>query len=48
MDADPAEDIDERSMAALMIFALSAAFDLIDHPILLKCLPVSFGVMEKP
>jgi hypothetical protein len=29
MDSDPAEDIDERSMAALIIFDLSAAFEVL-------------------
>ena len=30
------EALDERSLTALIMFDVSAAFDVIDHPILLK------------
>jgi len=34
--SDIAEALDEGSMIALIMLDLSAAFDVIDHPILLK------------
>jgi len=40
--SDIAEALDERSMTALIMLYLSAAFDVIDHPILLKRLEFSF------
>ena len=41
--SDIAEALDEGSMTALIMFDLSAAFDVIVHPILLKRLEFSFG-----
>jgi len=40
------EALGERSMTALIMFDLSAAFDVIDHPILLKPLEFSFRINE--
>jgi len=45
--SDIAEALDEGSMTALIILDLSAVFDAIDHPILLKPLEFSFGIKEK-
>ncbi|KAK2150662.1 hypothetical protein LSH36_396g02009 [Paralvinella palmiformis] len=45
--SDTAEAFDEGSMTALIILDLSAAFDVIDHPILLKRLEFFFGLKEK-
>jgi len=45
--SDIAEALDEGSMTALIMLDLSAAFDIIDHPILLKHLEFSFGIKEK-
>ena len=47
MHSDIAEALDEGSMTALIMLDLSAAFDVIDHPILLKRLEFSFGIKEK-
>jgi len=43
---DIAEALDERSMTGLILFDLSAAFDVIDHTIVLKRLEFSFGIKE--
>ena len=45
--SDVAGALDERSMTVLIILDLSAAFDVIDHPILLKRLECFFGIKEK-
>jgi len=45
--SDIAEALDEGTMTALIMLDLSAAFDVIDHPILLKHLEFSFGIKEK-
>jgi len=45
--SDIAEAIDEGSMTELTMLDLSAAFDVIDHPILMKRLEFSFGIKEK-
>jgi len=45
--SDIAEALHEGSMTALIMTDLSAAFDVIDHPILLKRLEFSFGIKEK-
>ena len=45
--SDIAEALDEGSMTALIMLDLSPAFDVIDHPILLKRLEFSFGIKEK-
>ena len=42
-----AEALDEGSMTALIILDLSAAFDVIDHPILLKRLEFSFSINDE-
>ena len=47
MHSDIAEALGEGSMTALIMLDLSVAFDLIDHPILLKCLEFFFGIKEK-
>jgi hypothetical protein len=44
VQSDIAEALDEGSMTALIMLNLSAAFDVIDHPILLKYLEFSFGI----
>ena len=41
---DITEAFDEASITALIMLNLSAAFDVIDHPILLKYLEFSFGI----
>jgi len=41
-----AEALDEGSMTALIMRDLSAAFGVIDHPILLKRLVFSFDIKE--
>ena len=46
MHSDIVEALGEGSMTALIILDLSAAFDVIDHPILLKRLEFSFGIKE--
>ena len=38
MHSDNAETLDEGSMVALIMLDLSAAYDVIDHPTLLKCI----------
>jgi len=45
--SDIAVALDEGSMTALIMLDLSAALDVIDHPILLKRLEFSFGIKEK-
>ena len=47
VDSDTAEALDERSITALIMLDLSATFDVIDHPILLKRLEFSIGIKEK-
>ena len=47
LHSDTAEALDEGSMTALIIFYLSAAFDVIDHPILLNHLELSIRTKEK-
>ena len=47
MNSDIAEALDEGSMTASIMIDLSAAFDVIDHPILPKRLEFSFGIKEK-
>jgi len=42
-----AEALHEALMTALIMLDLSAPFDVIDHPILLKRLEFSFGFKEK-
>jgi len=42
--SDIAEALDKGSMTALIMLDLSAAFDVIDHPILLKRQGKSFNV----
>jgi len=44
---DISEALDEGSMTVLIMLDLSAAFDVIDHSILLKRLEFSFGIKEK-
>jgi len=44
---DIVETVGEGSMTALIMLDLSTAFDVIDHPILLKSLEFSFGIKEK-
>ena len=44
---DITEALDERSMTTLIMHDLSAAFDVIDHPILLKRLAFSLGFKGK-
>jgi len=46
-NSDIAEALDEGSTTALIMLDLFAAFDVIDHPILLKRLEFSFGIKEK-
>jgi len=41
---DIAQALGEGSMTAFIMLYLSIAFDVIDHPILLKCLEFSFGI----
>jgi len=45
--SDIAEALDEGSMTALIMLDLSTAFDVIDHPILIKHLEFSFGIKKK-
>jgi len=45
--SDIAEALDGGSMTALIVLDLSAAFEVIDHPILLKRLEFSFRIKEK-
>ena len=45
--SDITEALDGGSTTGLIMLDLSAAFDLINHPILLKRLEVSFGIKEK-
>ena len=45
--SDSAEALDEGSMTALIMLNVSAAFSVIDHPLLLKCIEYSFGMEEK-
>jgi len=45
--SDITEALDEGSITALIMLDLSPAFDVIDHPILLRCLEISFGIKEK-
>ena len=47
MHSDIAEALNEGSMIALIMLDLSVAFDVIDHPMLLKRLEFSFGIREK-
>ena len=47
MHSDIAEALDEGFMMALIMFHVSAAFDVIDHPILLKASEFSFRMKEK-
>jgi len=47
VNSDIPEALDEGSMAALIMLVLPVAFDVIDHPILLKRLEFSFGIKEK-
>jgi len=44
---DITEALDEGSMTALIILYLSAAFDVINHLILLRCLEFFFCIKEK-
>ena len=44
---DIGEALDEGFTTALIILDLSAAFDVIDHLILLRSLKFSFGIKEK-
>ena len=44
--SDIADVLDEVSMTALLMLDSSAAFDVIDHPIILKHFEVSFGIKE--
>ena len=46
MHSDVVEALDEGSMTLLIILGLSATFNVIDHPILLKRLEFSFGIKE--
>ena len=43
--SDIVEALDEGSVTALIMLDLSAAFDVIDHPILMKRLEFSFGMV---
>jgi len=45
--SDIAEALDGGSMTALIMLDLSADFEVIDHPILLKRLEFSFGIKER-
>jgi len=45
--SDITEALDEGSMTALSMLDLSAAFDVVDHPILLKRLEVYCGIKGK-
>jgi len=47
LHSNSTEALEEGSMTALIMLDLSAAFDVIDHPILLKPLELSFGIKDK-
>jgi len=47
VDSDISEVVDEGSMTALIMLDLSAAFDILDHPILLKQLEVSLSFEQR-
>jgi len=47
VQSDIVDALHERYMAALIMLDKSAAFDVIDHPILLKRLEFSFGIEKK-
>ena len=47
MHSDIAEALVEGSMATLIMHDLSAAYNVIDRPIILKHLEFSFGIKEK-
>ena len=47
MHSHIAEALGVESMIALIMLALLAAFDVIDHTVLLKRLEFSFGIKQK-